>query len=342
MLVSRLGLSCLLHAAWHACKARGPAHHHRRRPPSPPSGSLLYFIGPLLHLTPTAAGIHLPRRSGRRPVHLGRRERVGGVWFQREARQQQGKGLNTCLRTPTVTPCCLSCMLCLCLAPGCAFLATPLTCLPLAFHQGCLGHGETDLYRGQLLPTRVGGVLEGKQGTPGPGSAGWQWRWWSGCGGGARLHCQGFATRSGLSTLRFILSASHRLPPLAPHTSFLLQFDAWQQGPTSPSPSPPAGASTRWASPAPPPPQPGTAPGRGPPPRSSCAARCRVRWGGAARGWGGGSSRGPGTRCDMGRQAELLARGVQTLLAQLQGCTHLFAAFTAFMLPAFSAFRLLH
>ena len=30
--------------------------------------------------------------------------------------------------------------------------------------QGCLGHGEVDLYRGQLLPTRVLGVLEHRQG----------------------------------------------------------------------------------------------------------------------------------------------------------------------------------
>lgn len=30
--------------------------------------------------------------------------------------------------------------------------------------QGCLGHGEVDLYRGQLLPMRVGGALEHRQG----------------------------------------------------------------------------------------------------------------------------------------------------------------------------------
>ncbi|KAL4459113.1 hypothetical protein ABPG75_013978 [Micractinium tetrahymenae] len=30
-------------------------------------------------------------------------------------------------------------------------------------NKGCLGHGETDLYRGQLLPVRVGGALESRQ-----------------------------------------------------------------------------------------------------------------------------------------------------------------------------------
>ncbi|KAL4854190.1 PH [Chlorella vulgaris] len=30
-------------------------------------------------------------------------------------------------------------------------------------NKGCLGHGEADLYRGQLLPVRVAGALEGKQ-----------------------------------------------------------------------------------------------------------------------------------------------------------------------------------
>jgi hypothetical protein len=31
-------------------------------------------------------------------------------------------------------------------------------------NRGCLGHGEGDLYRGQLLPARVGGVLDSRQG----------------------------------------------------------------------------------------------------------------------------------------------------------------------------------
>jgi hypothetical protein len=38
-------------------------------------------------------------------------------------------------------------------------------------NKGCLGHGEPDLYRGQLLPVRVGGALETRQGV-------WpRWRW---------------------------------------------------------------------------------------------------------------------------------------------------------------------
>lgn len=31
-------------------------------------------------------------------------------------------------------------------------------------NKGCLGHGEADLYRGQLLPARVGGALDNRQG----------------------------------------------------------------------------------------------------------------------------------------------------------------------------------
>lgn len=41
----------------------------------------------------------------------------------------------------------------------------PCLTRPALLLQGCLGHGEADLYRGQLLPTRVGGALDIPQGT---------------------------------------------------------------------------------------------------------------------------------------------------------------------------------
>lgn len=49
-------------------------------------------------------------------------------------------------------------------------------------NKGCLGHGEADLYRGQLLPVRVAGALEGKQGAVRcealPGAVrGWEQGW---------------------------------------------------------------------------------------------------------------------------------------------------------------------
>lgn len=45
------------------------------------------------HVPPSflPAGLSGPRGPGGHPLHLGRGERVGGVWQQREARQQQGE-----------------------------------------------------------------------------------------------------------------------------------------------------------------------------------------------------------------------------------------------------------